>query len=129
MALEDLVAALIAEKVSAQQFLDFFTGLGMGDHPFIVEMTQQLAFDEVIRNSVSPVPAWNDEDADLIMKSLASPPPPDTEWDPWSPRMAEEVIAQENMASLAQACVQDGEFRYTIFSICRNIYHTCTATL
>ena len=51
MALEDLVAAMIAEKLSAQQFLDFFTGLGMGDHPFIVEMIQQLAIDEVIRKS------------------------------------------------------------------------------
>ena len=129
MTLKDIVAAMLAEGVTVHVFLDFFTGLGMQDHPYIVEITQQLLLKEAFRNLGSPVPAWNDEDADLLMKSLASPPPPDTEWEPWSPRMEEEVIAQENMASLAQACVQDGEFRYTIFSICRNINHTFTATL
>ena len=113
MALEDLVAALIAEDVSAQEFLDLFTGLGMGDHPFIAEVTQQIIQEEAFRNPVSP--AWTMEDADHLIQTLASPPPPDTEFEPWSPRTTTEVCAQEDMASLAQACLQDGEFRLAIF--------------
>ena len=119
MALEEIVAAMLTEGVTAQEFRDFFTGLGMGDHPYIVEFTQRLVFEEVDRNPGSPVPEWMIEDTDQLLEALSSPAfQLDSEFEPWSPRMAEEVIAQEDMASLAQACVQDGDdFRYIILHI------------
>ena len=118
MSLKEIVAAMLTEGVTAQEFRDFFNGLGMGDHPYIVEVTQ-LVFEEVDRNPGSPVPEWTIEDADQLLEALSSPAfQLDSEFEPWSPRMAEEAIAQEDIASLAQACVQDGDdFRYIILHI------------
>ena len=57
------------------------------------------------------------EEADQLLKALSSPVPQQVDdFEPWSPRMTSQVIDQEEMASLAHACLQYGDdFRYITF--------------
>ena len=152
MTLEDIVDAMVAQGVTVLEFRDFFADLGMGDHPYIAEVTQQLALEELLREPASsattrrmdeadrmldgcqpanprdlesPDPLWSPEDADQLLKALSSPASePIDEFDPWSPRSTEEALGQEEMASLAHACLQDGEFRYFRFpTLLKQLYN------
>ena len=111
MALEDIVADMLAEGVKAEEFLDFFTGIGMGDHPYIAEVTQQLAFREIDQNPGSPVPEWTGQDAQTLLDMLSSPVLSETEFEPWSPGFQAEVLLHEDAASASIACIMDGDIR------------------
>ena len=95
--------------VSVDDFHQFIIDFRLQDDQFVREVFEQLMIEPM--NSDTPLPVWEEEDADLLLDTLKSPPAAYVdELEPWSPGFTEEVFLSEEIESASLACVQNGEF-------------------
>lgn len=68
MELQDIVNVMLTQRVTAEEFRNFFVRIGLQDDPWVVQILQDLILAEVSRNN-----NWNTNVADHLLDNLPGP--------------------------------------------------------
>ena len=127
MDLQNVLAAMVQEGVSAEDLHAFVVQYGIQDHPFMQDVLRELLIWESTQSPSSSL-SWSEDQADDLLEMLKSPTteveaccddmtecipepvPPADQFEPWSPGFASAALECQDHASASLACVLDGEF-------------------